>query len=81
MTLRRISPAGRSEPSEPVLQEYWRQGAEVQAMTQNFSRDTVTPTTTEDTAEAVVFKNFKTALILYAQGLGFTAVKQDSSDH
>ncbi len=50
-------------------------------MTQNFARDTVTPTTTGDMDEAVVVKNFKTALILYAQGPGFTAVKQDSSDH
>ncbi len=49
-------------------------------MTQNFARDTVTPPTTQDTAEAVVVKNFETALILYAQGRGFTAVKQDSSD-
>ncbi len=50
-------------------------------MTQNWARDTVTPPTTEDTADAVVVKNYKTALILYAQGLGFTAVKQDSSEH
>ncbi len=70
-----------SEPSEPALQEHWREGAQVKAMTPNFVRDAVTPPTTEDTAEAVVVKNFKTALILYAQGPGFTAVKQDSSDH
>ncbi len=50
-------------------------------MPQNIARATVKPTTTEDTAEAVVVTNFKTALILYAQGPGFTAVKQDSSDH
>ncbi len=70
-----------SEPSEPALQEYWREGAEVKAMTQNFARDSVTPTTTEDTAEAVIVKTFKRTRILYAQGPGFTAVKQDSSDH
>ncbi len=69
------------EPSEPALQEHWREGADVKAMTQNFARDTVTPPTTEDIAEAVVVKNFKTALILYAQGPGFTSVKQDMSDH
>ncbi len=70
-----------SEPSEPALQVPWREGAEVKAMTQNFARDTVTPPTTEDTAEAVVIKNFKTSLILYAHGPDFTAVKQDNSDH
>ncbi len=62
-----------SEPSEPALQEYRWEGAEVKAITQNFARDTVTPTTTEDTAEAVAVENFKSALILYAQGPGFTA--------
>ncbi len=50
-------------------------------MTQNFTNDTVTPPTTEETAEAVVVKIFKTALILYTQGQVFTVVKQDSSDH
>ncbi len=55
-----------SKPSEAALQEHWREGAEVKAMTQNSARDTVTPPTTEDTAEAVVVKNFKTALILNA---------------
>ncbi len=50
-------------------------------MTKNFAWDTVTPPTTEDTAEAVGVKNLKTALILYAQGPGFTALKQDSPDH
>ncbi len=44
------------------------------------ARDTVTPTTTEDTAEAVVVKHFKTALILNAYGPGFAAVKYDSPD-
>ncbi len=35
-------------------------------MTQNIAWDAVPPTTTGDTAETVVIKNFKTALILYA---------------
>ncbi len=30
-----------SEPSEPALLEYWRQGAEVKAMTQNFTRELI----------------------------------------
>ncbi len=55
-----------SEPSEPALQEHWREGAEVEAMTSNFARDALTPTTTEDTAEVIVVKNFKRALILNA---------------
>ncbi len=57
-----------SEPRKPPLSTCWWGGSEVKAMTQHFARDTVTPPTTEDTAEVVVVKNFKTALILYAQG-------------
>ncbi len=64
-----------SEPSAPALQEHWRESAEVKAMTQNFARDTVTPPTTEDTTEAVVVNNFKTALILYAHGARFHSRK------
>ncbi len=55
-----------SEPSEPALQEHWREGAEVKAMKQNFARDTVTPPMADDMAETVVVKNFKTALIINA---------------
>ncbi len=70
-----------SGPSEPALQEHRREGAEVKTMTQNFARDTVTPPTTEDMVEAVFVEIVQTALILYAQRPGFTAVKQDSIDH
>ncbi len=50
-------------------------------MTQTTAWDAVPPLTTGDTAETVVIENFETALILYAQRPGFTAVEQDSPDH
>ncbi len=37
------------------------------AMTQNFARDTVTTPATKARAKAVVVKNLKTSMILYAQ--------------
>ncbi len=45
----------------------------------NYAEDAFTPP--RILRKAVVVKIFKTALILYAQGPGFTAVKQDCSDH
>ncbi len=41
------------KPSESALQEHLREGAEAKAITKNFSRDTVTPPTTDDTAVVV----------------------------
>ncbi len=43
--------------------------------------DAVPPPTTEVSAEVVVVENYETALTIYAQRPGFTAVKQDSHDH
>ncbi len=56
-------------------------GAEMKLMTQNIAWDAVPPPMTEDSAAAVVVENFETALILYVQRPGFTAIKQDSPDH
>ncbi len=52
-----------SAPLEPALQERWREGAEVKLMKQNLAWESVPPPTTEDTTEAVIVKNFETALI------------------
>ncbi len=43
------------------------EGAKVKLMRQNIVWDAVPPLTTKNTVEAVVVKNFETALILYAQ--------------
>ncbi len=51
------------------MQEHLRESAVVKAKTKNLARDT---------AEAVVVKIFKRSVMLYAQGPGFKAVRQDS---
>ncbi len=66
------------EASEPALWKRRGEGAEVTLMTQKIAWDAVPAPTTEDTVEAVFIENYETALVLYAQRLSFTAVKQGS---
>ncbi len=73
MTSRMISPmvrrAAYAPQTVPVMQERCEEGAEMEAMA------------TKDMVNPVVVKNFKAALILYAQRPGFTVMTQDVLNH